>query len=94
MSILEDLFFGDIHPNLDSAGKGSQYDNALHTAESSENALMDLLRGREKELLIAFANAQSELTGTTAVNKFTLGFRLGALFMVDVFTNAEGGSAP
>ena len=91
ISILEELYFGKLDPNTVSFDRSSCYGKATQTIVDHENKLMELLEGKEKELFTDFSNAHCELNGITAVNKFTLGFRLGALVMVDVFTSTENG---
>ena len=84
MSILEDLYFGNIDPNT-----GGHCQKAAETASATEDRLMALLTCKERDLFIDYANANAEINGATAVEKFTLGFRLGALFLVDVFTGTK-----
>ena len=91
VNILEELYFGNVNPNIGSFDKGSPYGKAMKIISNNEDKLMELLEGKQKELLIGFSNAQCELKGITAVNKFTLGFRLGALIMADVFTSPGNG---
>ena len=91
MNALEELFFGNIDPNANLINRDSRYSKTMQAIDASESKLMKMLGGEEKELFIGFSNAYAEINGVTAVNKFTLGFRLGALFMVDVFTCPDNG---
>lgn len=91
MTILEDLFFGNIDPNTSFSDEDRRHSQVVQSITANEDKLMGLLEGREKELFVNFSNTYAEFTASTAVNKFALGFRLGALLMADVFTSPNNG---
>jgi len=84
MSILQDLFYGNITPNLGGFDRNSQYGKAMKQIEENEEKLLTLLKDTEKKLFIDFANAQSRLNGITAEEKFIEGFKLGMLMIIEI----------
>ena len=84
MTILQDLFYGNILPNTDRFDESSVYAKTIQTIDDNEEKLLSLLKDREKKLFIDFCDAYSSLNGFTAEKKFILGFRLGALMMLEI----------
>ena len=84
MSVLQELFYGNIIPNAGGFDKNSEYGKAMKQIEENEEKLLALLKDTEKRLFIEFANAQSRLNGITAEEKFIEGFKLGMLMMAEV----------
>ena len=48
MQILEDLYFGDIHPNERSFERNSQYPRALEEVVKAGNTLTDTFSEKQK----------------------------------------------
>ena len=88
-AFLDDLYYGNINPNDQEFQRGTAYAKALQIVSASEEQLNELLLGKEKELLLQFVDAQAEIDGITAVEKFKLGFRMGARFMMEILTEDE-----
>ena len=89
MNFLENLFFGNVDPQLRAVRPGSRADKLRiyitdHLPEI-ENALHDEQRG----LLNKILDAQSELDIITELDSFIVGFRLGAAFTYDTFVNTD-----
>ena len=85
-NVLEDLFFGEIQPNLWDCNKTPRLQKAGQTLDKNEEILTKLLEGKEKKLFLDLVNAQSEINGSTAVENFISGFKLGARIIVEVIT--------
>jgi len=84
MTILQDLFYGNIAPNAGRLERNSQYAKAMQVIADSEEKLLALLKDAERNLFIDFSDAQSTLNGITVEEKFIQGFKLGALIMIEV----------
>ncbi|MCL2077652.1 MAG: hypothetical protein FWH08_04515 [Oscillospiraceae bacterium] len=69
---IEDLFFGDISPNLQ---KNNQ--KLVNKIENLENELTKLLNDKEKALFNSYLSRHSELIAETALTNFEYGFKLG-----------------
>ena len=87
---LEELYYGNITPNAKQFLKGTDYAKALQTFSDSEDKLSELLEGKEKKLLIDLVNAQSILDGTSALEHFIEGFRLGARIAIEIMNDNDG----
>jgi hypothetical protein len=84
MTILQDLFYGNIAPHAGRFDSHSEYGKAMQVIADNEAKLLILLKDTEKNLFVGFRDAQSELNAITAEEKFIQGFRLGALMMLDI----------
>ncbi|OQB12601.1 MAG: hypothetical protein BWY15_02164 [Firmicutes bacterium ADurb.Bin193] len=82
--VLEELYYGNIDPNTKSFQLGSSFHKAMQTVSDNEEKLLLLLTGKEKDLFIDLVNAQSEILGTTSLETFIEGFRLGAKFGIEI----------
>ena len=82
-SILEELYYGEIDPNTTHFKDNS----AIEIISENEEKLIKLLDEPEKSMFMDYSLAQSEITGLTAITKFITGFKLGALLMIDVFSD-------
>ena len=77
--ILEDLFFGELQPNV-----MNHSDNpSIQIMDEKEETLLKLLEGKERKLFLDLINAQSELDGNCAVEQFINGFKLGARMIAE-----------
>ncbi|MCL2343985.1 MAG: hypothetical protein FWC62_08855 [Firmicutes bacterium] len=84
-SVLEDLFFGEIRSNIYDPNKNPRLKKAGQTLDENEEILSKLLEGKEKKLFLDFLNAQSDISGNSAVEHFTTGFKLGARIIGECF---------
>lgn len=88
-SILAEFYLGNIDPNTYYIKPGSELDRTMKAVSDHEERLSALLHGAEKAMFLAFVSAQLEPQGLIEIDKFSCGFRLGALFMQEVFTGQE-----
>ncbi len=84
MTILQDLFYGNMSPNDGRFDSHSEYGQAMRVLADSEQKLLALLQDAEKNLFVDFRDAQAALNGITAEEKFIQGFTLGALMMLEI----------
>ena len=82
--LLEELYYGNINPNEKQFIKNTDFDKAMHALSQNEDKLTELLDGKEKKLFLEFVNAQSIINGTTSVESFINGFRLGARIALEI----------
>jgi len=88
--ILEEFYYGNLNPNERSFIKDSAYSQAVRTISENEEKLAELLEGKEKQFLLDLINAQSIADGTTAVESFIQGFRLGARIAIEIMSDEDG----
>ena len=83
-SVLEDLFFGEIQPNLRSFGSDDpEIQKTADRVLETEELLLQLLEGKEWELFRSYVDALSEVQGSQAADDFIYGFQLGARFIYE-----------
>ncbi len=85
MSILENLYYGNIHPNEHSFLNGSDNSELIENAVRLEKELRTALTERQKSLLEQFEKADAEISDRHELQAFTNGFRLAARLMSEVY---------
>lgn len=90
MNILEELYLGNIRPDVKFYGMDSQFAELARLRERNREKLIESLNDGEKETFEKFNDAQAEIDGITHYEKFTYGFRLGVLLTTEAFTGTEG----
>ena len=88
--MLEEFYYGNINPNERVFIKDSIYSRAVQTLSENEEKLTELLEGKEKRMLLELINAQNIVDGTTAVESFIHGFRLGARIAIEIMNDEDG----
>ena len=83
MSFLDELYYGNINPNENRNRKKLPYENALKTFSDIESKLTKELNGENLKLFNEFVNASDEISATSGIENFKIGFRLGVLMMCD-----------
>lgn len=94
MSILEELFYGNINPNEKSLDRDSHYSAFLKMISDNETKLTKFLSEQpeateEQHCFSQLINAQSEVQQFSERNRFIEGFQLGARFILDTFVMPE-----
>lgn len=90
MSILQELFYGNVFSHNDTFDRNSEYGKTIQLIDDKEAKLLALLNDTEKSLLIEFCDAQVTLNNITAEENFIQGFKMGALIMFEVFERQRG----
>ena len=88
MTILEQLWYGKLHPAEIKRPLDPQYAKLLDTADKTEKKLLSLLTDEEKELFQKLDECRNELYDMDSCNIFISGFRLGARLMPEI-TNTD-----
>ena len=83
MSFLDELYYGNINPNENRNRKKLPYEKALKTFSDIESKLTKELNGENLKLFNELVNASDEISATSGVENFKIGFRLGVLMMCD-----------
>lgn len=84
-SILEELYSGNIRPDVKFYGKDSPFVQAARLRNESFEKLTALLNESEKELFEKYSDAQADIDSITCYSNFTYGFKLGSLLMIEIF---------
>ncbi len=86
-NIIKELYFGNIEPQARSFENDSFIQNQMSILSSCEQTLTEKLSGDEKKTFLAFANASNIVLSETELDRFIVGFRLGARFAYDAFVD-------
>ncbi len=84
MTILENLWFGNISPVETEIEKGSEYDKLLRQVVIAEKIMIETLSEEQKQLLDNYKEAQMKLYCHSESQAFVKGFKLGATIMIEV----------
>ena len=85
MSFIEELYYGNINPNECRNRKPLPYEKAVRTFSDIENKLTKELNGENLKLFNELVNASDEISATSGVENFKIGFSLGVMMMCDSF---------
>ena len=83
MSFLDELYYGNINPNENRNRRPLPYEKAVKTFSDIENKLTKELNGENLKLFNELVNASDEISATSGVENFKIGFRLGVKMMCD-----------
>ena len=83
MSFIEELYYGNINPNENRNRKPLPYEKAVQTFSEIECKLTKELNGENLKLFNDLVIASDEISATSGVENFKIGFRLGVLMMCD-----------
>lgn len=86
-SILEQFYYGNITP-CETTVTDNRFQKIVSDIDSIEAEMLEKYP-ELKPLLDKYRDKNSKLAGTEIMNAFSKGFRLGALFMIDVFKGSE-----
>ena len=89
-AILEDLFYGNIHPyekRYDPSSEYAKYVDAVADGQAELNAFLKGLpdAGDKADIFSQLMDAQGEIGCLSELERFTEGFRLGAGLMLETF---------
>ncbi len=83
-SILHEFYYGNLTPNEKSFVRESEYGKVIKTLSESEEKLLKLLNGDEKELFQILSKAQGDLNTISIADGFVDGFCLGMRIAIEV----------
>ena len=89
MTILEDLWYGNVKPTERSIIRGSRVDNLMKLLCQNEDDLMSGLTEKQKESFDKFKDCQSEITDYLETEAFAQGFTIAVKLMVEVMKTME-----
>lgn len=88
-NFIEELYYGNIDPQARGYRKDHRIVKVSDNINDIEEKLTERLHGEDKDLFLDFCNAYAELTGEAELDSFTVGFRLGAKMLFDVFCSDD-----
>jgi len=84
-NIIEEFYYGNIDPSVQAVDERSEYANLRKIYNENSEKLLESLDGEKKQLLLRILNSHNESNIYECKEKFMLGFRLGARFVLDTF---------
>ena len=89
MSIIEDIYFGNLSPNEIEIEKGSEMDTQLKRIIHIQEELIKLLSRDQNDLFEKLMCEQSKMNSLSECKAFENGVRLGVKLMTEVFAVKE-----
>ena len=89
VTILEDLWYGNVRPTERSIVRGSRLDNLMKLICQNEDDLMSGFTDKQKESFEKFKDCQSEITDYLETEAFAQGFTIAVKLMVEVMKTME-----
>ena len=89
MTVIEDLYYGNIHPCERDVVRGSAMDRLMKLLCKNEETLTATLTEQQKEIFLKFKNCQDELSSLTERDAFRDGFILATRLMMEVTADLE-----
>ena len=83
MTILENLWCGNIHPVEEFLEGNKEYKNPLRIAAKDQKRLSASLSPEQAELFEKYDSAVKEVNAAAEVEAFSYGFRLGVRMMIE-----------
>ena len=83
--IIEEFYYGNIEPQETTTELKPQLKKKLKALSKTEELLISILKGKEKELFETYIRQSIEFSSTSNADGFIAGFRLGAKFTYDTF---------
>lgn len=87
-NIITELYYGNIDPQARGFKKDSYLQKQMSILSKSEAVLTDKLDGEVKKAFLSFVNASNVILGESELDRFIIGFRLGARFIYDTFVDS------
>ena len=88
-SFVEELYYGNIDPQISGFEDDEGVQRELRTISENEDWLTEHLAGEEKKRFLDFADAWSAYNGDATLDGFIAGFWLEARFVMDTFVLPE-----
>ena len=89
ISILEELFYGNICPNTDCRSHDKETKQLMGYIADHHDNLLSTLNDQQKEILEKFDDCYNELTDINEREIFAYAFKLGARIMLAVVSERE-----
>ena len=84
MTILEDLWYGNINPHEMFLGNNCPFKHLLSLMGKNRDKLSDTLTDQQKETLTKYDEVINEMHSIAEVEAFSYGLRIGVLLMVEM----------
>ena len=83
MTLLEDLWYGNVNPNEAILTENKRYKHLLSLMGRNRDELAETLTDKQQETLEKYDEAMNEMHSLAEVEAFSYGFRLGVRLMIE-----------
>ena len=90
MRILEEFWYGNLHPYEKSFRRQTEFNKVLKLIVRNEEKLMESINDSEKETFTKYKECCEELSRINDCEIFINGFKLGARFIMECYNNHDG----
>ncbi len=84
MTLLEDLWYGNLNPHEAILTENRQYKHLLSLMARNRDELSETLTDKQLETLEKYDEAMNEMHSLAEVEAFSYGFRIGVQLMIEV----------
>ena len=84
MSVLEELWYGNLEPSEYSFSSSQEYKELLHLVSRNEEKLLSTLTREQKEMFSRYSDCVREFQSLTELLLFQSSFKLGAKLMAEM----------
>ena len=84
MSVLEELWYGNLEPSEYSFSSSQEYKELLHLVSRNEEKLLSTMTQEQKELFARYTDGVREFQSLTELLLFQSSFKLGAKLMAEM----------
>lgn len=91
MTLLEDLWYGNLNPHEAILTENKRYKHLLSLMGRNRDELAETLTDKQLETLEKYDEATDEIHSLAEVEAFVYGFRLGVSIMIEVVASKNGG---
>ena len=85
MTLLENLWYGNVHPVEEFLEGNKEYKNLLRIVATDQERLSASLSPEQAVLLEKYESAVKEMNAAAEIEAFSYGFRLGIRLMTEPF---------
>ena len=84
MTLLEDLWYGNVNPHETILTENRRYKHLLSLMGRNREELSETLSDKQLETLEKYDEAMNEMHSVAEVEAFSCGFRIGVRLMIEV----------
>ena len=85
MTVLEDLWYGNVDPHEEILTENKRYKHLLSLMGRNRDELSETLTDKQLETLEKYDDAINEMHAVAEVEAFAYGFRLGVRLMIESY---------
>ena len=89
MTLLEDLWYGNVNPHEAILTENRRYKHLLSLMGMNRDELCEALTDKQLETLEKYDEAINEMHSVAEVEAFSYGFRLGVKMMIEVLIKTK-----